>query len=1716
MANAGSVEALLKLNTSGFDTGITNSIGKVTEFVETMNKLGSNSRNFSKAIETINKEMANLNSSINGLTASSSKFDNFNKMANGLDKMVKAAQLFNKEGGVTTATFQAMGSGIQAFMNSLGGVEVKLTNIVREEEQVVAATNQMNAAMSKQIQTPQVNFGSTLSNMREVEAAMNKTGSAAKTMGTNIVSSSNSASTAKQRFNGLTQTLGALRGMVSMVGSMFVYNFAFGLMQSVQNTVKAKSEMLSFLHTMGMTQGQINSFNSALDATADRFQRINKYNVGETVANIGLEFDLSAQEMEKAMSVTSMITSEYLRAGRNADEAALAVKDILQGQFQRLSRETGVKGEQLKEAGWSGDPEDVMGLLDALQKVGEARHWDTFAEKASSLNDILLITQNRLSEFATDLTEGFTPMITDSFNFIVAGVDGIISIFGQIGNALNLPDWTGTALMITGLGVAIAGVITTTITWRTGLGLLDIAHQGLGQSIMAAVFNIKAEELANASATQVIKAKLLGLNAETVAQKGLRGALAESVAMQHMENAIKEVTMARTSAEATSIEALVLAREHHISVQEAELIIQQRENIENMGAMKIITAKILSLDMEIASRHGLLVALGASVSGRLADTIATEGETVAEETLNAARTVGIALMGVYLAALLAIAAVAAVFLIPAIQQIQSANEKMGEFNNLVNNGDNIIKDARDTMNSYADKVSKLKDELSKLTEGTDEYRRKQYELDQANKDLETSTHNYKYAIEAVERARSSQAKKEESLNNTAMQQNNDLIETLQKLGYSYEEAADKANKYYSILDHGTQVNQEVANHAEYNRGRLYDKNQKLAEQLDGKEDPDVISKKLSDNASIIDAQNKQYQKMLESESLGEYVEGYLGWQWYKGVEGFTDLQTSIEQDSKILYERAMNLPKTIGDGVNGLANDIFTPLGDFWVNAGKGLTDGFNDILKGIPDLPKMFMDAIGNIFGGGEGGTTGGLLAQKINPMALLKNIFGAIDSSGIGEWFNNTIVTPLTEFFTSFSLDDLFATLTGGSLFSEGGGIIGKLLGWDENTNIGEMLSLQLDLAVQSITNFANVLLNQFMMLPVNIVSFLTQIITSITSFASQLLSQGISAGSNFLNGVVTHISQLPGRVYSFITSTASNIINGASLWVSYASQKATMMVNKVRAIVSELPGKVYDEFMKIAQRIRDAISGAVQAATQFGSDVVNAVLNALHIHSPGIIQEKIATEFANIGGRIAENIPNASQQAETFGQGIVDGMGTQLPIVQQQAQAITDAMNVSANSQAIDFSGQFVGDYQTDANTITGLNQVMTTDTAMTFGMMGETVNSTISGISTNLQTSYLNMNTTQTTALTTMQNQNKTAYTNLQNQTTSSLNNMRSTTQNVTVQMTNAWNHMKDNIIASANQLKTQSTAHFNTLSNHIGNFYRKLQNPSMWGGGDDVPTRHYNASRGRRGIQAVKQTFGITPPRKGVAGGPSPENLPEYMKLRKLKSLLGGSSIFDGMDLDQEVNVRDFLSQFDGAFGWNNWHPAHFGKIKNTSGEWNMRGPQIMHRIDTGETFKVKEFYNSQPSISFSSFQHMAEALFSAIPYEFYYNSEGHGSWQAALQAGSCNCYDGANALIALAATCGFSGHTQSGTWNGIPHIYAVINGKKMDTTGWQQRRDWNGVSAGSPPNYKPTSSGNKVTNVNIDMSGTTIYGMDDFEGRMEEIAQRVLGEEVNTSITLGI
>ena len=89
-----------------------------------------------------------------------------------------------------------------------------------------------------------------------------------------------------------------------------------------------------------------------------------------------------------------------------------------------------------------------------------------------------------------------------------------------------------------------------------------------------------------------------------------------------------------------------------------------------------------------------------------------------------------------------------------------------------------------------------------------------------------------------------------------------------------------------------------------------------------------------------------------------------------------------------------------------------------------------------------------------------------------------------------------------------------------------------------------------------------------------------------------------------------------------------------------------------VQNLPNKVYNEFIKIGQRIRESVGAAVSAATSFGGDIVSAVLGALHIASPGIIQRKTVGEFEDTVTRIAGTARSAYNAGQSVGQSIVDG--------------------------------------------------------------------------------------------------------------------------------------------------------------------------------------------------------------------------------------------------------------------------------------------------------------------------------------------------------------------------------------------------------------------------------------------------------------------------------
>jgi hypothetical protein len=224
---------------------------------------------------------------------------------------------------------------------------------------------------------------------------------------------------------------------------------------------------------------------------------------------------------------------------------------------------------------------------------------------------------------------------------------------------------------------------------------------------------------------------------------------------------------------------------------------------------------------------------------------------------------------------------------------------------------------------------------------------------------------------------------------------------------------------------------------------------------------------------------------------------------------------------------------------------------------------------------------------------------------------------------------------------------------------------------------------------------------------------------------------------------------------------------------------------------------------------------------------------------------------------------------------------------------------------------------------------------------------------------------------------------------------------------------------------------------------------------------------------------------------------------------------------EKVNLEDFLALFSGGFGWNNWSPSHYSYIKSQSDNWNMKAPLILGKYQAGSGFRVGDFEGGTPTIGFDDYVATAEAIFGSIPYSFYYNSEKWGSWDNAIKHGEANCSDGADALIALA-------HTMNPNWStekvhttlkgGTGHFYAVINGKVMDTTAFQNRGSWGHLGAGIPTRRATHSSGRvpnangQTIEVNVTINGDT-YGMDDLEARITDGVDKGLQKHFNKAYT---
>lgn len=621
---------------------------------------------------------------------------------------------------------------------------------------------------------------------------------------------------------------------------------------------------------------------------------------------------------------------------------------------------------------------------------------------------------------------------------------------------------------------------------------------------------------------------------------------------------------------------------------------------------------------------------------------------------------------------------------------------------------------------------------------------------------------------------------------------------------------------------------------------------------------------------------------------------------------------------------------------------------------------------------------------------------------------------------------------------------------------------------------------------------------------IQIMVVIANAILNFASQVWNYAVNAGSNFLNGIINYISQIPGRVWNFLVQTTQKILSAGAQWVDSARQKASEMVNAASTNVQQLPGKIYEEFCKVPDRIRDAIPAAIQAAVNFGSEIIKGILNAMGIHSPGIVQNSIAEEIKNTVTKIKDAIKPAGEYATQLGDAIVEKFGSpQLDLKTEDLLPYTDLdadkfENVDFGSMDMDFSGMSSGLDESigltdETNTMIGesyaalallmsetLNGMVLND-QLAYGQIQSNDLATFQAITNGLNLNLLLMSTNLRTQLNNMLLTHRTAMMNATITTQQQLSIMLNETMRVTAEMRSAWAVMADSIISAAARIKNEATSYFNQLASTIGDFYRKLQNPAQWGGSANTGSPSRVRHTGRDPAVMTRVT-------RGVANNLRRDNQLPYtipaVEARERGMVTPVTLEYMNKTSSDRINLVDLLQRgacpncFAGA--WEDVADPNIAYIKATAREWDMKGPAVhtgRGDIDTGLSFKVKDFEDGSAHISWSSFVNLATAIASAIPYEFYYNSDKYGSWQNAIAHGGWNCYDGASAMVALANTCGYGGYVDCGlNWGSVGHCAAVINGYTFDTTALYNRGGW----ASGPCNYShPAPSAGGPINIKM-------------------------------------
>lgn len=625
-------------------------------------------------------------------------------------------KVWNSDKTWSTAAYNKQTVGMSSYYGNINKINKALTEQTQRTQKLKTAQQQLwSKYHTTNLNTYKANMGEINKKLAEQTTNVRQAGRGLTSFNNGVVKTAHSGRILSNTLYQIRGALLSLKMIFTAMGGMALWGFATDVAESVKETVTAKNEMEAQLkQNSKVDTAGIQYFRKELDKLPKTFQKVNKYAVGETVSSIGLEFNLTAKQMKDALPIVTMIQSEYVRAGRKTSEAALAVKDILQGEFQRLSRETGVGKEELVAYGWDEDKTNIDGLLKALQKAALDRHWDIFAKKATSLNDVITITKSRFSELGADIVDSVTPMIVGGFNTLIDTITNIQNAF----NGLN-SFWQNTIFFGGGLSL-FTGILTALPMITKGMGLAEIATIGWGKSILTAVFNLNKAEVATFGFRKALAAVITGTSAHELAT------VRSSKAILGRVLGVNQAALAERGLMTALVESTAKLKGHTLQISYAELTA--------MNFRQKLTYLVGNISLADAKTVGWTGSIKAIITSTK----------------------------LWRIALLGVTGVGLVYWISSVAMwTDIVKKRVEKYNDVLATGKEKIREAKDTVTALTNRQAKQKSELDGLTEGTDKYNKKLQELNLTTSNLQTANHNVVDLESAYKLAKSIKKESEE-------------------------------------------------------------------------------------------------------------------------------------------------------------------------------------------------------------------------------------------------------------------------------------------------------------------------------------------------------------------------------------------------------------------------------------------------------------------------------------------------------------------------------------------------------------------------------------------------------------------------------------------------------------------------------------------------------------------------------------------------------------------------------------------------------------------------------------------------------------------------------------------------------------------------------------------------------------------------------------------